>query len=220
MEVWIDKYGETRIQGRITIQQSCQVKVVRQVRGDRYSSETLERLLKKPTQIPKPNTNENHEQVRGDPCHSDILEWLQEFRENLVDRVPEHRDSHASSSHGSSLEATPARSADLGKHSVYTHFPKGRNCEICQRTNITKAPCRRRICRVELRSEKLVIRLQPITKLSVKDVNLETIIDMQSWCKTWPNEPVVSVQHKNFSGKTKELAKVLGAEQEAKSHLH
>ena len=34
----------------------------------------------------------------------------------------------------------------------------------------------------------LVIRLQPITKLSVKDVNLETIIDMQLWCKTWlPN---------------------------------
>ena len=33
---------------------------------------------------------------------------------------------------------------DLGKHSVYTHFPKDRNCEICQRTKITRAPCRRR----------------------------------------------------------------------------
>ena len=54
---------------------------------------------------------------------SDIPEWLQEFRENLVDdRVPEHRDSHASSSHELSLE--PTRSVDLGKHSVYTHFPK------------------------------------------------------------------------------------------------
>ena len=42
-------------------------------------------------------------------------------------------------------EPTPARSADLGKHSVYTHFPKDRNCEICQRTKITRAPCRRRI---------------------------------------------------------------------------
>ena len=38
----------------------------------------------------------------------------------------------------------PARSVDLGKHSVYTHFPKDRNCEICQRTRITRAPCRRR----------------------------------------------------------------------------
>ena len=34
---------------------------------------------------------------------------------------------------------------DLGKHSVYTHFPKDRNCEICQRTKITRAPCRTRI---------------------------------------------------------------------------
>ena len=32
----------------------------------------------------------------------------------------------------------------------------------------------------------LVISLQQITKSSVKDVNLETIIDMQSWCRTWP----------------------------------
>ena len=61
----------------------------------------------------------------------------------MDDEVPEHRDSHASSSHGLSLE--PARSVDLGKHSVYAHFPKDRNCEICQRTKITRAPCRRRI---------------------------------------------------------------------------
>ena len=66
-------------------------------------------------------------------------------RENIVDdRVPERRDSHASSSHEPSLE--PTRSADLGKHSVYIDFPKDWNCEICQRTKITRAPCRRRIC--------------------------------------------------------------------------
>ena len=80
-----------------------------------------------------------------DLLNSDIREWLQEFRENLVDeRVPEHRDSHASSSHEPSLEPAPARSADLGEHSVYTHFPEDRNCEICQRTKIIRAPCRRR----------------------------------------------------------------------------
>ena len=48
-----------------------------------------------------------------------LLEWLQEFRENHVDgRVPERRDSHASSSHEPSLEPTPTRSVDLGKHST------------------------------------------------------------------------------------------------------
>ena len=74
---------------------------------------------------------------RGNSLDSEIPEWLQEFRENLVDdRVPEHRDSHASSSHEPSLEPTPTRSADLGKRSVYTHFPTDRNCEICQRKKL------------------------------------------------------------------------------------
>ena len=36
------------------------------------------------------------------------------------------------------------RSVDVGKRSVYTHFPNDRNFEICQRTKITRAPCRRR----------------------------------------------------------------------------
>ena len=82
---------------------------------------------------------------RGDPLFSEILEWLQEFRENLVDdRVSEHGDSHASSSHEVSLEPIFKRREDLRKHSVYTRFPKDRNCEICQRTKITRAPCRRR----------------------------------------------------------------------------
>ena len=62
----------------------------------------------------------------------------------MDDRVPEHRDSHASSSHEVSLEPTSKRRENLGKHSVYPHFPKDRNCEICQRTKITRAPCRKR----------------------------------------------------------------------------
>ena len=78
--------------------------VSRQVRRDPYgidsypaavSSERVKRqewgdLLKKPTKIPKPK-NEDHDLERGDLLNSDIPEWLQEFRENLVDeRVPEH----------------------------------------------------------------------------------------------------------------------------------
>ena len=108
----------------------------------------------KPTKNPKPNKNENPDIERGDPLCSDIPEWLQEFRENLVDEgVLEHRDSHASSSHEVSLEPTSKRSEDLGKHSVYTHFPKDRNCEICQRTKIIRAPCRRRIGEAVPRAE-------------------------------------------------------------------
>ena len=82
---------------------------------------------------------------RGNPLDSEIPEWLQEFRENLVeDEIPLQGGSHASSSHEASLEPTTKRREDLGKHSVDTHFPKDRNCEICKRTKITRAPCRRR----------------------------------------------------------------------------
>ena len=38
--------------------------------------------------------------------------------------------------------------------SVYTHFPKNRNCEICKRTKITRAPCRRRNGEAVPRAEK------------------------------------------------------------------
>ena len=56
---------------------------------------------------------------RGNPCDSEIPEWLQEFRENLVDdEIPLQGGSHASSSHEVSLEPTTKRHEDLGKHSV------------------------------------------------------------------------------------------------------
>ena len=59
-------------------------------------------------------------------------------------RIQEKFGSHASSSHEVSLEPIIKRREDLGKHSVENHFLKDRNCEICQRTKITRAPCRRR----------------------------------------------------------------------------
>ena len=95
-------------------------------------------------QIPKSNKKETTIE-RGNLCDSEIPEWLQEFRENLVDdEIPLQGGSHASSSHEASLEPTTKRREDLGKHNVHTHFPKDRNCEICKRTKITRAPCRRR----------------------------------------------------------------------------
>ena len=75
---------------------------------------------------PTPNENEDHEQVRVTPSSSEIPGWLREFRKNLVDEsVPEPHELLPSSIHE--------------PNSVYTHFPKDRNCEICHRTKITRA---------------------------------------------------------------------------------
>ena len=42
----------------------------------------------------------------------------------MDDRVREHRDSHASSSHESSLELKAVRSVDMRKHSVKNSLPE------------------------------------------------------------------------------------------------
>ena len=95
-----------------------------------------------PAEIKNPNKNEDDERVRGNPLR-DPPDWLQKFTENLVDdSVPDHPDAPASSSRESSLE--PRGKVVSGKHSIYTHFPKDRNCDICLRTKITRAPFRKR----------------------------------------------------------------------------
>ena len=56
--------------------------------------------------------------------------------------VPEHRRESSSSSH--ELPSEPRAKVVSGKHSIFTHFPKDRNCDICLRTKITRASCRKR----------------------------------------------------------------------------
>ena len=113
-------------------------------------SELVDDRSGKPEEIQankNPKTNKKGTTIeRGNPCDdSEIPEWLQKFREFLVDdEIPLQGGSHASSSREASLEPIYKRREELGKHNVYTHFPKDRNCEICQRTKITRAPCRRR----------------------------------------------------------------------------
>ena len=92
-------------------------------------------------QIPKTSKKETTIE-RGNLCDDpEIPEWLQEFRENLVDdEIPLQGGSHASSSHEAFLAQTTQRREDLGEQNVHTHFPEDRNCEICKRTKNYKGP--------------------------------------------------------------------------------
>ena len=79
---------------QMTVQKSSQNESVgRHARGDPFTSETSQELSHEPTKIPEPNKNEDHEEVRGDP-YSDMPEWLQEFRENLVDERVLNTETH------------------------------------------------------------------------------------------------------------------------------
>ena len=59
----------------------------------------------------------------------------------------------SSSPHDSPMEPRAKVEPGSGKHSVFTHFPKDPNCEICLKTKITRASCRRRANAVVPRAE-------------------------------------------------------------------
>ena len=93
----------------------------------------------------------------GNPLYSEIPEWLQEFREIWWMMKFQYKEilTPVLLMKVVSLEPTIKRREDLGKHSVHTHFPNNRNCEICKRTKITRAPCRRRNGGAVPRAEKI-----------------------------------------------------------------
>ena len=68
-----------------------------------------------------------------------LPESFEEFTENLED---EEVPTLASTSHDSDSERPTTVAAR--KRSIYTHFPKDKHCEVCKRTKITRAPCRKR----------------------------------------------------------------------------
>ena len=181
--------------------------VERQERRDLFSSRTSEeQLLTKPTQNPKPKKTKTTIK-KGRPLsfrHTGMAARIQRTSCGW-------QSSWTSSSHEPSLEPTLARSADLGKHSVETHFPKDRNCEICQRTN-SQAPVQkthwqsRTSCRKfwwldDSRSQSSQWKLW---------ISKQSSICNRGAGLGHPMDPVISVQNKNLSGNTKKLAKVLG----------
>ena len=97
--------------------------------------------------------NEDDEELRSELLR-DLPDWLQEFKESLVDEsvfCESHRDA---SSFSHELPSEPRAKVVPIKHNIFTHFPKDLSCDICLRTEITRAPCRRRIGRLEARAEK------------------------------------------------------------------
>ena len=138
------------------------------------------------------------------------------------DEIPLQGGSHASSSHEVSLEPTTNRREDLGKHSVHTHFHKDRNCEICERTKITRATCRRRNGEAVPRADKF-LRLDISRSQGPKRqlrISKQSSICSRGAGSSHSMDPGVSVQKQNFTRNPEKLAKVPGTREEAKSHLH
>ena len=103
-----------------------------------------------------PPKTRNKKKKRDDKTNSDdpladLLEWLEEFKDNLVDAelpASAHSSQESDQKHPTKVETKSKR------HSMYAHFPKDRNCDVCLRTKITKASCRRRTGEALPRAEK------------------------------------------------------------------
>ena len=91
-----------------------------------------------------------------------------------------------------------------GKHSIFTHFQKDRNCDICLRTKITRASCRRLAGTVVPKAEKKILVIQITADHKV----------LSEGCESRHNHRL-PMQNKNFSGNPEELA---GADKETQSH--
>ena len=112
-----------------------------------------------------------------------FLNGWKEFANNLEDEetpVPAHVSQDSDS------ERPPKVVSKSRKHSIFIHFPKDRNCEVCLMTKITNASCRRHTGEAVPRAEKFGDLTTADHKFSMRKVNHGTIIDTLSWNKILP----------------------------------
>ena len=128
--------------------------------------------VRRQTETENKNKNEGREEV-----HSDLIEWLAgpaTWVQRKLGRwkwscratenpAPKDQDT-SSSSLELPMESRAKVESGSGKHSIYTHFPKDPNCDICLKTEITRASCRRRAGTVVPKAKNSLIWLLQITK--------------------------------------------------------
>ena len=149
----------------------------------------------------------------------DLPQWSQPFTENLEDT---ETLAPAQVSQDSDSERTTKVAEKLMMHTTFTHFPKSRDCDVCLRTKITTAPCRRRTGEVSIpRGEKF----RDLIKADYKVLNEECesrnnhryAVVVQDLATQW----IQSHPCKNkTSQETEEFTKVSRAIRKAKGHLH
>ena len=115
------------------------------------SDELAPRVWCGSTSKPQDKNKKRDDSRDADDRLRDLPEWLEEFTDNL-----EHAELLASkhSAQDSDSERFTKVVSNSRKHSIYTHSPKDRNCEVCLRTKMTRAPCRRRTDEALPRLEK------------------------------------------------------------------
>ena len=142
----------------------------------------------------------------------DLLEWLEDFSERSVDEEVSASNEAPARISREPLHQEPPTIVVLVKHSIYTHFPNDRNCEVCKRTKVTRALAENALVIKYFEQKSLVTAQQQITKLSLRVVNLDTFTSLQ-WYKISPLNGLNLIRAKT----KKEFTKVPRAVGKAKS---
>ena len=109
----------------------------------------------------------------------------------------------------------------LGKHSIYTHFPKDRNCEVCLRTKMTLAPCRRRIGEAVPRVEKFGDLITADHKVLNKECESRDNHRYSRGTRSCHSmDSILSVQNKNFSGDGKRVYESVSSRQKSRKSFY
>ena len=90
-----------------------------------------------------------------------LLEWSEPFTDN-----PEDTETYASAQvcQDSDSERAAKVAQRLGKHNIFTHLLNCRDWDVCLRTKLTTAPCRRRTGEALPRAKKFGDLVQLITE--------------------------------------------------------
>ena len=128
------------------------------------------------------------------------------------------QNTASSSSH--ELLSEPRAKVVSGKHSIFIHVPKDRNCDICLRTQ--RAPCRRRTCPVVPRTENI----GDLITADHKDLsegcesrhNHRYAVVVQNLAKQWIQSYLCRTKTSQETENSSQ--KFLQPTKETKSHLH
>ena len=108
------------------------------------------------------------------------------------------------------------------KHSIYTHFQKDRNCEVCSRTKMTRTPCRRRTGEAVPLAEKfgdLTMADHKVLKWDGESLNNHRYaVVVQDLAHSM--DSIQSVQNEDFTRDGKEFTKVPRAITNVKSYFY
>ena len=149
--------------------------------------------------------------------------WLMKVLQQSLGENPEKGSRDTSkSSHEPPMEPRAYVELGSGKHSVYTHFPKDPNCDICLKTKITRASGRRRTGTVVPRAEHfgdLITADHTILSEESESRNSHRYgVVVQDLATQWIQSYLC--KKKKFPGDPEEPNEVPGAHEETKSHLH